>query len=1193
MRHATKFVPSPLMGRLRRLCRARLIRWAVAICILAGLATVSPVSASAATCGTSVMVVVAHQDDSLLFLSPDLLHDIQAGDCVTTVYLTAGDDGEASAYWQSREAGANAAYANMAGVANNWNQGVTSAAGHSIVTDTLQGAPITQVYLRLPDGNADGSGFAMYNYQSLDKLWTGAITTINPVDGSPGYTAQGLVNTLVSLMNTFQPTTIRTQDYTGYVGDDDHADHVVTAYFTRAASQRYTTPHQLIGYMGYDSQYHAQNVSGADLTAKTNAFNAYAQVTGVCNDPSCSGTSYPAWLGRQYITASENAPTPNQPPTANAGPSETVIAGVAASLNGSGSSDPNGDLLSYQWTQTAGPSVTLSSSTSPQPTFTAPDAAVTLTFQLVVNDGQVNSAPSTVTITVSDAGGADVALTATATASSQTSAQPASAAIDGIVSGYPYDSSKEWSTNGGGANSWLTLTWSSPVTLATIILHDRINLNDQITSGTLTFSNGTQIQVGALPNDGSGLTVNVPDITTTTLTLTVNSVSASTQNVGLAEIEAWTPAGSGGGNQPPVASAGPAQTVTAGAAVSLDGSGSSDPGGNPLTYQWTQTAGPAVTLSSATAVKPTFTAPATAGTLTFQLVVNNGTLSSAPSSVSITVTGANQPPVASAGPAQTVTAGAAVSLDGSGSSDPGGNPLTYQWTQTAGPSVTLSSATAVKPTFTAPATAGTLTFQLVVNNGTLSSAPSSVSITVTGANQPPVASAGPAQTVTAGAAVSLDGSGSSDPGGNPLTYQWTQTAGPAVTLSSATAVNPTFTAPNSAGTLTFELVVNDGTLSSAASSVSITVTSDLAMAATATASSQDTAYGQTAAKAIDGVVGGYPTDPSNEWATVGGGVGSWLKLTWSSPVTLATIVLYDRPDGQDQITSATLTFSDGTQIPVGTLPPNDSPVTVDVPNITTTTLTLTVDSVSASTQNVGLAEIEAFAPVTNGQQPIANAGPAQTVTTGAAVSLDGSGSWDPGGNPLTYQWVQTSGPAVTLSSATAVNPTFTAPNSAGTLTFELVVNDGTLSSAASSVSITVTSDLAMAATATASSQDTAYGQTAAKAIDGVVGGYPTDPSNEWATVGGGVGSWLKLTWSSPVTLATIVLYDRPDGQDQITSATLTFSDGTQIPVGTLPPNDSPVTVDVPNITTTTLTLTVDSVSASTQNVGLAEIEAYS
>ena len=135
------------------------------------------------------------------------------------------------------------------------------------------------------------------------------------------------MNTLTSLMDTFQPSIIRTQDYVGQVGDIDHADHHVTAYFTRAASQRYTTPHTLVGYLGYGDQFQPQNVFGADLTAKQNAFYAYAQVTGACN-PDCTANGYDVMLGRQYTTASENAPTPNQQPTANAGPNETVVAGV-------------------------------------------------------------------------------------------------------------------------------------------------------------------------------------------------------------------------------------------------------------------------------------------------------------------------------------------------------------------------------------------------------------------------------------------------------------------------------------------------------------------------------------------------------------------------------------------------------------------------------------------------------------------------------------------------------------------------------------------------------------------------------------------------------------------------------------------------------------------------------------------------
>ena len=106
-----------------------------------------------------------------------------------------------------------------------------------------------------------------------------------------------------------------------------------------------------------------------------------------------------------------------------------------------------------------------------------------------------------------------------------------------------------------------------------------------------------------------------------------------------------------------------------------------------------------------------------------------------------------------------------------------------------------------------------------------------VTITVTGANDAPTANAGPDQpAVTAGATVTLDGSGSSDPdtGDAIATYTWTQTGGTTVTLSDNSAM-PTFTAPAVATDLTFSLIVNDGRVDSAADTVTITVTDDVAV----------------------------------------------------------------------------------------------------------------------------------------------------------------------------------------------------------------------------------------------------------------------------------------------------------------------------------------------------------------------------
>jgi len=668
---------------------------------------------------------------------------------------------------------------------------------------------------------------------------------------------------------------------------------------------------------------------------------------------------------------------------ARAGVNQTVNEGVVVTLDGSASSSPDGNPLTYQWTAPAG--ITLSSTTVAKPTFTAPEvtADTPYTFTLIVYSGTVsstvdqsdgslpaspgdwldfgleNSIADTVIITVKQVNKAPIA-----------NAGPDQSVNEGTTVTLDGSSSSDLDGNS------LTYQWTAPagITLSsTTVVKPTFTAPEVTADIDYTFS--------LVVNDG-------------TVNSTADQVVVKVKQV----------------NKAPIANAGADQSIIEGTTVTLDGSASSDPDGNPLTYRWTGPVG--ITLSSKTIANPTFTIPevTTTTNYTFSLIVNDGTVDSPADQVMVTVKLVNKIPIANAGPDQSVNEGTTVSLDGSASSDPDGDPLTYQWTSPAG--ITLSSTTAARPTFTAPevTTDKTFIFSLVVNDGTTSSVADEINITVKNINKVPVANAGSNQTVNELTLVTLNGTASDPELGDVLTYKWT--APSAIKLSSTTVLNPTFTAPevwDPTVDYTFSLVANDGTVDSPVSQVVITV-KNVNKAPIANAGA-DQSINEGVTVTLDGSKSSDPDfdDITYKWTAPAGITLS--STTVAKPTFTAPEVNADTP----------YTFS---------LVVNDKKL--DSP----------VDQIVVTVENINKA-------------PIANAGADQSIIEGTTVTLNGSASSDPDGNPLTYQWTGPVG--ITLSSTTVAKPTFTAPEVTvdTDYTFSLVVNDGTSNSKADQVRITV------------------------------------------------------------------------------------------------------------------------------------------
>lgn len=261
--------------------------------------TAAPAASAAREPQPVFLDVVAHEDDDLLFMNPDIASDIEAGYNVWVTYLTAGElscesnDPCGMDYADGRVQGEHAAYAEAAGVANEWTYEEMRFDGHPVAVDHLDGTNVHLVFTYIhaaawPEDEC-GDLFRMLHDDSY---------VAEPIDGRPAYTKDSFVSMLSAIIDYVAPDYLRTLSTIGH-RNGDHVDHTASAILAADADVdgNGDTRIRRDEYEGYviASARYPDNLDGYWRDRKQAIWNAYKPF-----DPVVGPTTWDNVMGRQY-----------------------------------------------------------------------------------------------------------------------------------------------------------------------------------------------------------------------------------------------------------------------------------------------------------------------------------------------------------------------------------------------------------------------------------------------------------------------------------------------------------------------------------------------------------------------------------------------------------------------------------------------------------------------------------------------------------------------------------------------------------------------------------------------------------------------------------------------------------------------------------------------------------------------------